>query len=262
MKYILLFSFFLLALCEASEAQSNLVQSATFSSSNFSVNFATTNGITSYEYYPVFSMPVEQFNPAMGTLQSVNLAFEFVFSGTLDIGPSGGSATMSAIGNFYVNTNPSAVYGAGNGDGNGGGPGSIVPLGFTNMASTVGGTGLTDPAISTGTGQFTLSYEPVVDIYNVSGVNNIAAGLVSGSMSVTYVYLPSIVLTNISASGTNFSFRFTSVANYTNSVQTSTNLTSGQWTSITNFVGDGSVKIINVPRAGSPTRFFRLQATD
>jgi len=252
----------MLALSEAGEAQSNLVQSTTFSSSIFSVNFATTNGVTAYEFYPVFSMPVQQFNPAMGTLQSVNLAFEFVWSGTLNIGSSGGSATMSAIGNFYVNTSTSAVYGSGNGDGSGGGPGSTVPLSFTNTASTVGGTGLADPAISTGTGQFTLSYEPVVDIYNVTGVNNIAAELVSGSMSVTYVYLPSIVLTNISAAGTNFSFSFTSVANYTNSVQARTNLMTGNWTSISNFIGDGTVKRISVPRAGSPTRYFRLQATD
>jgi hypothetical protein len=262
MKYIFLFLCLTLASGEAGKAQSNLVQSATFSSSNFSVNFATTNGVTDYQFNPILAMAVRQFNPAMGTLQSVNLAFEFVWSGMLLVGSAGGSATMSAIGDFYVNTSSSPVYGSGNGDGNGGGPGSIVPLSFTNMDDTIGGTGLTDPAISTGTGQFTLSYESVVDIYNVTGVNNIAAELVSGNMSVTYTYLPNIVLTNVSSSGANFSFSFTSVSDYTNTVQATTNLIAGTWAALTNFVGNGSLKTINVPTKGSPLRFFRVQATD
>lgn len=81
-----------------------------------------------------------------------------------------------------------------------------------------------------------------------------------GVANIVYQPGPSLVLSKIVSSPTNLSFQFPSLAGHSNTVQTSTNLASGAWTTFTNFVGNGTMQKITVPTTNAPAGFFRLQA--
>ena len=57
--------------------------------------------------------------------------------------------------------------------------------------------------------------------------------------------------------GTNFQFSFLTVPRHTNFIQTRTNLTSGAWVTLSNFVGDGTVKLFTYPTTNRSS-FFRV----
>ena len=59
-------------------------------------------------------------------------------------------------------------------------------------------------------------------------------------------------------SGTNFIFSFQTVANQSYTVLSTTNLASGTWTTNTTFIGDGTLKQLNVPST-KEVEFFRIR---
>jgi hypothetical protein len=78
------------------------------------------------------------------------------------------------------------------------------------------------------------------------------------------IYQPGlpVILTNTALSSTNITFKFQLVAGHTNLIQTSTNLTIGSWTTLSNLTlfGDAQVKKITIPMTNGPASYFRVQA--
>jgi hypothetical protein len=76
------------------------------------------------------------------------------------------------------------------------------------------------------------------------------------------IYTPgaSIQFTNLTSSPTNLTFGFRSVPGRTNMVETGTNLARAGWTVLSNFVGDGSLKRISIPKTNLAAAFFRVRS--
>jgi hypothetical protein len=83
-----------------------------------------------------------------------------------------------------------------------------------------------------------------------------------GVANIVYQPGPSMVLGKIVSSSTNISFQFPSLAGHSNTIESSTNLASGSWTTLTNltFLGNGTIQKITVPTTNAPAGFFRVQA--
>jgi hypothetical protein len=65
------------------------------------------------------------------------------------------------------------------------------------------------------------------------------------------------MLTN-SASVTNFTFNLGTLSNQSYTIQQNTDLTSTNWTAVTNFTGNGSVFQFVTPVPNIPALFFRV----
>jgi hypothetical protein len=122
-----------------------------------------------------------------------------------------------------------------------------------------------------GTNYFYLSYvsnnfqgvtftTPVDDALNQLSSWTTEVDIYSGSYSQFVIAgNPLLQLMNVQAGGSSLQFSFTTVANRTNDIETRTNLISGAWVSITNFVGDGSLRQFSFPTTNPPVRFFRVR---
>jgi len=65
-------------------------------------------------------------------------------------------------------------------------------------------------------------------------------------------------LVNSQNGGGNFHFTFQTLAGRPHTIQARTNLTTGAWIDLTNFVGDGSLRQFNFPATNPLVRFFRV----
>ena len=75
-------------------------------------------------------------------------------------------------------------------------------------------------------------------------------GTMKGTNLVKALTLPlTLHLSALPAAGTNFQFQFHSQAGFAHAVQYRPNLSSGSWQTYTNFAGDGTFRIISVPRS-------------
>lgn len=63
---------------------------------------------------------------------------------------------------------------------------------------------------------------------------------------------------NLQAGGGNLSFAFQTLAGRPHTIQSRTNLTSGTWINVTNFVGDGSTRQFAFPTTNSFGEYFRV----
>lgn len=180
-----------------------LVISAT---ANFPTSFSafTDNSTKQFLYFDnggVASAPVSPFNASFGTLDKVNIDWDFggSFSGTT--GSTTGSVGFSIGGQVYVN---SILYnGSGNGNGNGAGPYSALTVPLSNTAIHYEflppNTGVTyNPAIWTafsGPSPYTVSFNTGTGSY--SNYTAIASGTLSTYRNVvvsyTYTAAPSSV---------------------------------------------------------------------
>jgi hypothetical protein len=77
--------------------------------------------------------------------------------------------------------------------------------------------------------------------------------VVSGSAA-----LPAQLL-NVQRSGGNLQFSFTPQTGHTNIIEATTNLAVGQWTALSNFVGDGTLHQFTFEATNPPIRFFRVR---
>lgn len=92
---------------------------------------------------------------------------------------------------------------------------------------------------------------------------NAATRLVSsgGSTFIVSAAAPPapVTLLNPARSGTNFQFSFQSQAGKTHTVQSRTNLVLGTWQNVTNFPGDGGLKLISLPAGPHPQTYYRVR---
>jgi hypothetical protein len=128
------------------------------------------------------------------------------------------------------------------------------------------------PALITGTNLFYLQYA----FYNFA--NFTFTTPVDGSLNPVADWEPNLYLYSTAASqfvvrsplaveldaappqvtGGNFQLGFQTVPGHTETVQMRTNLFTGQWIDVTNFVGDGTGYQLAVPITNSPDKFFRV----
>jgi hypothetical protein len=83
-----------------------------------------------------------------------------------------------------------------------------------------------------------------------------------GVGNILYQPGPQMVLSNVPSSTTNIAFRFQPLPGHTNMIQISTNLSAGNWVTLSNltFVGVGSLTTITIPTTNGATGFFRVVA--
>jgi|GEM_PF-5838791 hypothetical protein len=182
------------ALIAASHAASaaTITYSQDFDSSDFS-SISIPNPETTHT--SIFSLVIDQFDPALGTLNSVTLAFEFTFRFVGNTGPDGGSFGFGGGGNFYISGLDDSIYGYGGGTGNGGAPDTDLDFGFIigQEAGSYGqfsNPGFVD-AFLLGTGSRTISFVvPITLSVGELGTTTGVIDMTSGSMSLTYDYTP------------------------------------------------------------------------
>ncbi|MGC9942913.1 MAG: hypothetical protein ABSE48_13855 [Verrucomicrobiota bacterium] len=102
--------------------------------------------------------------------------------------------------------------------------------------------------------------ETTTNIYRVQWQYS-TAGFI-GVANIIYQPGPSIVLGNTVSSSTNIAFQFQSLGGHTNTIQFSTDLASGSWTTLSNLtsLGNGAMQKITVPTTNAPAGYFRVQA--
>jgi hypothetical protein len=144
--------------------------------------------------------------------------------------------------------------------------------GFATLAAT--DTNWSFPILVAGTNTFYCGYQsnnfPGVSFSNPLDAQNNglsswspSARLVSsgGSTFVVSAAAPPpapVTLLNPARSGTNFQFSFQSQAGKTHTVQSRTNLVLGTWQDVTNFPGDGGLKLISLPAGPHPQTYYRV----
>ena len=145
--------------------------------------------------------------------------------------------------------------------------------GYTNLSGNA--TNWPSPlAIPYGTNEWVIQYEAdnttnvTFTIPTDSNMVQIATWKPQDNL-ITYLYSPYVVgapaplpvqLTNslTQSSPGNFQFGFQTLAGRPQTIQMRTNLTSGTWASVTNFIGDGSTRQFNFPITNSPGKYFRV----
>lgn len=169
-----------LLLSSVSSAQS-IVHSINFGPEDLS--FGPNPSSSTFDH--VFSFTFDRFNPALGTLNSVSVAYHFNFSGSTTNGPSGGGGSASAAGPFHLDS--VEVFSAGNGGGGGGGPFATINYGFS-VAGNLGapGVGVIGPEGVTGVGATALDW-------SVEGsFSGNTFQLDEGGFTVTYAYTSAV----------------------------------------------------------------------
>lgn len=163
--------------------------SETFDSTDFSVSFPA--GGTSYT--PVFSLPIEQFDPALGTLDSIAFAYVFTFHIDANTGASGGGLTASGGGDFLLSDGGGAFYNQGSGNGSGSGPNTNLSFDVTvgpesGALGNLGASGYVDFYLK-GTESRIISWAPSFTLSPGETVTG-TFELTSGTLSLTYNYTP------------------------------------------------------------------------
>lgn len=134
-----------------------------------------------------FSQAVNQFDPAQGTLNSVNVDLDFDFEVAGTTGPTGGSIGGGLSASYKWNG--STYFGGGSGTGTGSGPG-------TPISAAMGVSGNQDLplplSIAIGTGTVEWRFDGLANL-NVDSLGTATGtySLVSDSLIVTYDYTPS-----------------------------------------------------------------------
>lgn len=169
-----------------------IVYSETFDSTDFSVSFPSGGN----SYTPTFSLPIDQFDPALGTLDSITFAYTFTFHVEANTGVSGGGLTVSVGGDFYLSDGGGAFYNSGGGNGSGGGPGTnlsfdVVVGPESGAPGNLGASGYVDFYLK-GTESRIISWEPTITL-SPSGTTTGTFELTSGTLSLTYNYTPAAI---------------------------------------------------------------------
>jgi hypothetical protein len=166
--------------CPAWLSAQSIVQTFNFGPSDF------TDSSGSSSFSPTFNATVNQFNPAVGILTSIDVTYSFTFSGSATIGANPGGGGYSVGGSVLWNDDP--VDGAG-GDsgGGGGGPGSPVSVHVT--ASHSGTPPGLNFATATGSGTAILGFGASLSMSGFpSGTTYGTFQLDSGTLQLTYGY--------------------------------------------------------------------------
>ncbi len=128
---------------------------------------------------------------------------------------------------------------------------------FATTNLTVGTTTNSLTITSTATNGNTLTYSVTgAHTYSTARTNAITITITDSFNDLATAQITPLVASP-KAVGGNFQFSFLTLAGHTNLIQTRTNLNSGVWFTLTNFVGDGTVKSFTYP-ATNQTSFFRL----
>ncbi len=172
-----------LAVCLALSCPALLSAQSIVQTFSFGPSALTSTGGSSFS--DTYSGTINQFNPALGTLDNVTLSFSFSYSGSVTNGSGSGGSSFSAGGG--VTWDGTALDGRGNGGGGGGGPFQTY-----GMSATVSYSEQTPPGINyvtaVGTGTATLAYGSSVSVSPLSGATVNAFHLDSGTMTLTYYY--------------------------------------------------------------------------
>lgn len=168
-----------------------LTYSETFDSTDFSVSFPAGGN----SYTPVFSLLINQFDPALGTLDSVTFTYAFTFHGIGNTGAEGGGLSAGAYGSFFLSDVSGSFYSYGNGNGTGGAPNSninlYVSVGQSGAIGSLSSSTYVDTYLK-GTESRTLSWEPTVSV-SPDGTATGTFELSSGTLSLTYNYTPAAI---------------------------------------------------------------------
>jgi hypothetical protein len=130
------------------------------------------------------------------------------------------------------------------------------------------------PPLLYGTNEFLVEYNSY-DVTNVTfttpvdGSLNPVSSWSAGAGLTSYLYAsfvvgaPAPLPVQLTAppqqtSPGNFQFGFQTLAGRPETIQVRTNLMSGVWTDVTNFIGDGSVQQFTFPTTNAPGKFFRV----
>ena len=151
------------------------------------VSGQTTPGTFPYTF---FDEAVDQFDPSLGTLNSITIevTINFLISGETT---TGGSVSTDFSGDYYANGSAidAGVVAGASGNGTGGPPGVFPSVPFTLLTSNT--LNPTDHSAyftrATGTGTYDLSYEGNVN-FNIAGASTGNLDITGGSVSVIYDY--------------------------------------------------------------------------
>lgn len=170
-------------------AADTLVYSETFDSTDFSITIPADGN----SHSPVFTLAINQFDPGLGTLNSVSFAYSFQFSFNGNSGPSGGGTSAGTDTGPFRLSNEATFYSQTNGSGNGASPNSNFSFNFvvgpeSGALGALGNVGYV-ASFLVGTAPLSITWEPTISLSPGSGVTGTLA-LGSGSMSLTYDYTP------------------------------------------------------------------------
>ncbi len=139
----------------------------------------------------VFSFNVNQFDPALGTLDSADVSFNASLLITGTAGPTGGSISGGASTSVYFDG--TSFTGAGSGTGSGGGPGSPVSAPFSLSGSSGLVSGILPSAIGTGTVVLEMSSLTGGNLDGSTlGTDTALLSVTGGNVAVTYNYTAAI----------------------------------------------------------------------
>ena len=166
----------------------NLTQNFTLSSSPAIIG--PTGDSETLDPYDFFRLTVDQFDPSLGTLETVQIDFELDFLGTGTTGSSSGGLNMSLIGNLSANGDE--FDGTGNGGGTGGGPNTVLSLPVDldlNKSYDPFGDSANIAAEVIGTGTFELLFQgDILFAANTLGTSDGTLDFNGGTVSWTYGY--------------------------------------------------------------------------
>jgi hypothetical protein len=108
-----------------------------------------------------------------------------------------------------------------------------------------------------------ISFSDPLDAQNVGLTSWEAYARLSSSGGSTFVVSAAappaapVTLLNPTSNGTDFQFAFLSQAGRTHTVESRTNLVLGPWVVVTNFAGDGTLKLVTLPLGTNGQTYFR-----
>lgn len=137
--------------------------------------------------------------------------------------------------------------------------GSVTEIVYDRNTNVIESASITVPQYIFGPPGFLGIGETNAAIYKVEW--RYATGGFFGVGSIIYQPGALLVLSNLTSTATNLTFKFQSISGRTNMVQTSVDLAAGTWTTLTNLTlfGDGTFKTINVPITNGAAQYFRVQ---
>lgn len=150
--------------------------------------FSSSASIAPYEF---FRFNVDQFDPSLGTLNSVQLIFDLNIQGIAGAGDSGG--TINADIGYVYRTNDAGFWGDGGGGVAHGAPGATIILDAGQTENRIFQITDGDVSVATisGTGTFELSVEGSGSL-NASGIDSdgVVLNHNGGTLSWIYDYTP------------------------------------------------------------------------
>lgn len=192
-----------------------------------------------------------------------------VLAGTTLFHPSDGAPDVATNAVFHwqgPTTFSSLFVNAYHRDGLGGGGYANLPVTTTNWTPAAG--------LVAGTNTFYYSYlsnhlpgisfSHPLDAQNQGLTSWDTSARLSSSGGATFVVSATapppapVTLLNPAGGGTNFQFSFWSQAGRTHTVESRTNLVLGPWVPVTNFAGDGTLKLVTLPLGTNGHTYFRV----